>query len=296
MSCGHPLDSAPENLGELRSSAHLVDDARALRERMEEDGYLYLPGYLDRDLVLEARHDIFARLAAEGYLQADTPIMEAYAAPERKSGLRADIARASEPLQRLLYSGRMRDFYTHFLGGEVLHYDYTWLRAVRPGHGTPPHGDSVYMNRGTQNLYTGWVPLGDVSYELGGLMMLEGSHKLDRIRNHYGKKDVDAYCSNRPDAPEYASGRKWWSGWLSNNPRYLRQRLGGRWLTGEFRAGDLLTFTMFTVHGSLDNTTPDRIRLSCDFRYQLASEEVDERWVGENPIGHTSAGKRGRVC
>jgi hypothetical protein len=52
---------------------------------------------------------------------------------------------------------------------------------------------------------------------------------------------------------------------------------------------------MDLVHGGLDNRS-HRLRLSSDSRYQLASEPIDERWVGENPPGHGSAGKRGRVC
>jgi ectoine hydroxylase-related dioxygenase (phytanoyl-CoA dioxygenase family) len=151
------------------------------------------------------------------------------------------------------------------------------------------------MGRGTRHLYTAWTPLGDISLEVGGLMILENSHRLEKIRDTYGRKDVDSYCSNRADADLYASGDKKWGGWLSPNTVMLRERLDGRWLTTEFRAGDLLTFGMFTIHASLDNHS-DRIRLSSDSRYQLASEPVDERWVGEKPVGHTSAGKRGRIC
>jgi len=66
-------------------------------------------------------------------------------------------------------------------------------------------------------------------------------------------------------------------------------------LTTEWQAGDLITFKMNMVHGSLDNMT-DRIRLSSDTRYQKASEPADERWIGPNPAGHTRAGKRGRIC
>jgi hypothetical protein len=66
-------------------------------------------------------------------------------------------------------------------------------------------------------------------------------------------------------------------------------------LTTSFRAGDVLTFSMHTVHASLDN--PSRhIRLSSDSRYQPASRPADERWIGENPVAHSRAGKRGRIC
>jgi hypothetical protein len=53
---------------------------------------------------------------------------------------------------------------------------------------------------------------------------------------------------------------------------------------------------MFLVHASLDNRSENRLRISSDSRYQRASEPIDERWVGINPPGHTTAGKRGRIC
>jgi hypothetical protein len=208
---------------------------------------------------------------------------------------RPDLAAQSQALKKLLYSGRMMEFYQVFLGGDVRPFDYTWLRAVAPGHGTYAHCDIVYMGRGTHDLYTTWTPLGDVSLEMGGLIILENSHRLERIKNDYGRKDVDSYCSNRKTAQLYASGEKWWNGALSKNPVSLRKKYGGRWLTADFKAGDVLIFGMFTIHASLDNHS-QQIRLSSDSRYQLASEPVDERWVGSNPVGHSAAGKRGRIC
>jgi ectoine hydroxylase-related dioxygenase (phytanoyl-CoA dioxygenase family) len=198
-------------------------------------------------------------------------------------------------MHKLLYSGRMMELYRRFLGGPVLHYDFTWIRTVAPGHGTPPHFDVVYMGRGTKNLYTAWTPLGDTSLEMGGLMILENSHKHEKLKQGYGSHDVDSYCSNRKDADKYASGEKWPSGWLTNHPVRIRKNLGGRWLTGEFKAGDLLTFSMFTLHASLDNQGK-RLRLSTDTRYQLASEPADNRWIGEDPPAHGPRGKKGMIC
>ena len=72
-----------------------------------------------------------------------------------------------------------------------------------------------------------------------------------------------------------------------------RKSLGGKWLTTDFKAGDLLLFTMHTMHCSLDNNSPDnRIRLSVDTRYQPADEPVDERWMGQNPVAHGDQAKR----
>ncbi|MGH2562307.1 MAG: phytanoyl-CoA dioxygenase family protein [Thermomicrobiales bacterium] len=295
IASGHALDTSPAAFGQQRSSIDAVDDVAELRRRMEDDGYLYLPGYLDRDHVLDARQEIVTRLAEEGALEPGTDPMEAVVRSGIEFKFRPDLAKNNQPLDRVLYAGRMMAFYERFLGGEVRHFDFTWLRAIAPGRGTAPHGDSVFMNRGTTMLYTAWVPLGDVDYHLGGLIVLEKSHKIEEITNDYGQMDVDSFCSNFPDAELYERGEKWWSGALSDDPFELRRQLGVRWLTAEFKAGDLLTFTIYTLHASLDNQS-NRIRLSSDSRYQLASEPIDERWVGEDPIGHGAAGKRGRIC
>jgi len=74
-------------------------------------------------------------------------------------------------------------------------------------------------------------------------------------------------------------------------------RLGveGWWRTGEIAAGDAVAFSVHTVHASMGNRS-DRVRLSTGWRYQPAGTVRDERWVGEQPVGHGQAGKRGRVC
>ena len=84
-------------------------------------------------------------------------------------------------------------------------------------------------------------------------------------------------------------------GMLSKNPVSLRKKLGGRWLTAEFKAGDLLTFGMKLVHASLDNQS-SRIRLSTDTRYQLAAQEIDPRWVGPDTVEYAEKNRVGLIC
>ncbi|RKX42433.1 MAG: hypothetical protein DRP64_09845 [Verrucomicrobia bacterium] len=54
----------PGEVGELRESNDLLDDAAALRNRMENDGYLLLRDFHDRDEVLAAK-DAFRRKVQE---------------------------------------------------------------------------------------------------------------------------------------------------------------------------------------------------------------------------------------
>lgn len=298
LSQGKPLAQTASTLGELLDSSDVADDMDELRRRMTMHGYVFLRGYLDRDEVLGARQQILERIDAEGGLDANAPLIDGVLAdPETRVHFDNDKTKASDKLQTLLFDGRMMQFFTRFLAGEVRHFDFVWLRSVSPGKGTAPHGDSVFMNRGTTHLFTAWTPLGDIDRELGGLIVLENSHTHEEITSTYGQRDVDTYCDDDPNAEEYRTTGKWaWNGQISNDPVALREQLGGRWLTTDFRAGDMLVFPMYTLHASLDNQTPNRLRLSSDTRYQLASEPVDERWVGEHPTGHGGESKRAIIC
>ena len=294
---GREVDTAPSCFGLLKRSGDLLGDRDALCARMAEDGYLYLPGLLNTEDVLAARRGILERMQTENLLHPDFPLMDGVARPDVRPNFKPDLAKKNSPVQKMAYDGAMMDFFEMFLGGAVRHYDYTWLRTKCPGSGhvTSPHCDIVYMGRGTKNLFTAWTPLGDVPIEMGGLMIMEHSgHRPDALGG-YWEMDVDTYCTNKEDAEDIESGRKQWGGSFNPDALALREQLGERWLTSEYSTGDVLVFGMFTLHASLDNQT-DRFRLSTDTRYQLASDPVDGRWIGEDPIGHGPEAKVGMIC
>ena len=296
-SYGHALDMEESKVGLLRDSSDASRDFEELRRRLAEDGYLYMKGYLDREHVLRARASIVERLASAGVLNPAVDPMEAVCLPGSGYGFKPEFANTNPTVQELLYDGRIVEFYTGIFGEDIRHYDFTWLRAIGPGKGTNPHCDLPYMGRGTHQHMTCWVPYGDISFELGGLMVLEGSHKRMDLLESYVYRDVDTYCENKPEQKKRAEDGGWtFTGTLSHNPPAVRNKFGGRWLTTEFEAGDFITFGMFLVHASLDNRSHNRLRISSDSRYQRASEPIDDRWVGIDPPGHSKAGKRGRIC
>jgi ectoine hydroxylase-related dioxygenase (phytanoyl-CoA dioxygenase family) len=283
---GLELDTRPEAFGELREATPLLDDPDALRQRMREDGYLLLRGALDREVVLAARRELCEKLAAVGEIDTRRPVTDAIFSGNsaRKDidvqAFRKDL-RTGAAIRALCHAGNVIRFHERFLGGEVRPLDHIWVRTVRVGGATGPHYDVVYMGRGTHNLFTTWIPIGDVPRIEGSLLVLENSHKVEELRNTYGRLDVDRDHETNP----------YHGGWFSKSPVEVREKFGGRWLTTDFQAGDMLVFTMFTMHCSLDNHSPEnRIRLTSDTRYQLASEPVDERWIGDNPVGHSIKG------
>lgn len=316
---GAPLGKTPDDFGELTRSDDCVNDREELWRRFEEEGYLFLPGLLDREEVLAARSEVMQRLWDAGILDTNYPMIDGVALPEAAYDGAATgpfmpyLAKNNAPLEKVLYDGPMIRFYEFFLGGSVSHFDYTWFRCKRPGRqdATTPHCDAVYMSRGTTSLYTSWTPFGDVPLDMGGLMVLEGSHRNETLKEGYASRDVDRYCENEGDqdeivrrargegrelTPEERQAIRWNStGAYSSDAVEARQEVGGRWLTTEYEMGDLLIFSIYLMHASSDNRS-NAVRISSDSRYQLASEPQDERWIGDDPPAHGIRAKQGMVC
>ena len=302
-SLGRELDTEPSVFGYLTAANDVLGDPTALRARLEVDGYLYLKNFFDPDLIRAGRRSIFEQCAREGLLDPNHDLMDGVIRPDltdaaTKLAFRPDLTAGNPAIQRVVFGPEILGFYAGLFGEPVRQLDFIWCRLMGRGHGTATHCDWVYMGRGSQQLLTCWIPYVDIPLDVGGLILLEKSHlQASRIAT-YLRKDVDGYCENRPaEVKAVAEEGKWsFPGWLSKYPDTLPEKFQSRWLTvPEWRAGDFITFRMDMIHGSLDNTS-NRLRLSTDTRYQPASHPVDERWIGDQPPGHSLAGKRGRIC
>lgn len=278
---GHPFDTAPDRFGDLEPSNHLLGDSVALRARIAEDGYLFFRGLLPADRVLAARLEILQKYAIVGEIDDRRPIDEAIA------GDRAGVATAN--LRALSASIRTGHAYlgvtdapevlaVHeaLLDGPVRSFDMRWPRFVRPGEGCGFHCDGPYMNRGTDmsRIFSSWIPLGRVDRHEGALVLLERSHRSERLRSGYLRTDADRDGLT----------------WLDDDPVVVQEQYGARWLTTDFRPGDVLCFGMDMLHGAIDNaSTTGRCRLSSDSRYQRVDEPADPRWNGDEIEGHGGA-------
>jgi len=272
---GRPVPS--ERLGGLRPS-RLALPPETLAARLAGDGYVYLPGVLDTAAVAAARGAVLAPLARVG--EVAEPAGDAIAtgtserdrlAPDRGAFLRA-IAETPE-LRAVTHGPDLAALTAAVLGAETVPFDFLWLRTMPPGRASPLHVDHVYMNRGTWDVVTAWVPIGDVPAQDGPLFLVEGSHRFDDIVGPLRGLDVD-----RDGAPPGA---------LDRDPVALAAERGVRLLTADFRAGDVVIFGMFVLHASFDNASPaGRVRVSCDARWQRAADARDPRFFGAPPTGH----------
>jgi len=269
----HELEMGSDELVELRESNDVLGDEEALRERLREDGYLFIRGFHDPDLVRDARRDVLEHLADEGLLDPDEPVEDGVVHPEY-FGDEFDMSAASwthyPNLEELVEGEEIMDFFERFLGETPLSLDRKLGRAKATGGFTGFHVDRIFMGRGTDRLYTVWRPIGDCPLEMGPLLLCPGSHEHDRLRETYAEMDVD---------------RDVFEAMFSEDPRDVIETIGGPLATADFEAGDALIFGQYLLHGSLTNQT-DRFRISVDTRYQSVEDPVDGRWVGADPIGH----------
>jgi ectoine hydroxylase-related dioxygenase (phytanoyl-CoA dioxygenase family) len=256
----------------LRDSSQWRSDPAELRSRYLEDGYLYLRGVLDRPTVIELRQAYFAQFDP-AYLRPGTDPAEGLFSGRRPRGL-PDHGVAGHPAHAFVRSARFDAFAADprlerlaadVLGGPVRrlpraivrHFDRATPRASRA------HVDRSYLDAGSDQLLTAWIPLGDCPRPTGGLVYLEGTHRLDPADFEHLRGVSDRPGDNRA---------------ISHDLAWVADQLGRRWRWADYRAGDVTIHSPYIVHASLDTTT-DAMRLSADLRYLLEGEPADARWL-----------------
>jgi hypothetical protein len=241
---------------------------------------------LDRDDVLAARKEVFARLEEVGEI---LPPAEAGIATgvSRRRALAPDLGvfwkSVSEgpALRRVTHGPRLRELAGLLFDAPARPHDYLFLRPAPVGNATDLHYDYPFFAGGSGQVVTCWIPLGEVPVCDGPLAIVEDSHRFDDligpIRSARLSADPQGFAAAQDAA--YQSG-------AADTLGFVRAH-GTRLLSTHFRPGDLVIFGGFTMHGSLENHSPlGRVRLSVDVRYQPAADRADDpRFFGRNPIG-----------
>jgi ectoine hydroxylase-related dioxygenase (phytanoyl-CoA dioxygenase family) len=274
----------PALFGLLAETPEFPRAPGALAARLAAQGYLLLRDLIPRDAVLAARREVLRRLAEVG--EVVEPSEQGVASgTSRREALHPDLGAfwrsvcEGKALRAVTHGGALGEVCAAILGRPAKPFDFLWLRTMTGGRASPLHFDHVYMNRGSAEVVTCWLPLGDAPLAAGPIVVVEGSHRFDDLVARYRGRDVDrdALPGSFPeDAIAFAGAR------------------GARLLSADFRAGDALVFGMFTLHGSCDNRmSGGRLRLSCDVRWQPDGDPEDDRWFGDPPAAHGGLGYGG---
>lgn len=248
-------------MGPFRDSAAQAGDGAALRARLAEDGYLFLPGLLPAAAIGAIRRRLVGMLAEIGWVRrdgaddlralADLAAFHDDTDPEAT----ALVCRqgASVEVQRLQHDPALVDLFARLFDGPVLPLPRILVRNIFPGkeeHTTPQHQDYPHV-QGSTRLCTAWIPLGACGGDLGGLRIAAGSHRLGML----------------PLEPAMGAGGMSVPGDFSAD-----------WVSSPMAPGDVLIFNCLTVHQGVPNRS-DAMRLSIDLRYQPLADPVCEDWL-----------------
>ena len=243
----------------MRASNGLLGDDAALRARMDEDGYLLFRQVLDAERLTELRRAMLRALAGVGWIREGSDLMSGVTiAHPCREGEEAfldgcEAVQRLEAFHAMAHDEGLLTIMRQVRGPSAFPHPLKIARLSFPEHyevSTPPHQDYP-NNQGTPDLTAAWIPVGDCPAELGGLAVLRGSH-------HYGMLPLDRHM---------AAGNR-----CAVVPEPMLEEL--RWVTTDFRLGDVLLFPAMTVHAALHNTSEFHMRLSVDFRYQLEGEAL----------------------
>ena len=255
---------------ELQDSSPLArsGDFDALRARLEDDGYLFVRGFHPREAALEARLETLRVIERKGGIQPGTPTEDGIPAREGQSfGDFRDLSFAQSPQVLALVDGAHTiGFYEKLFGEEVGTFDKKWVRAMGRGGSNFFHYDSAYVGRGTTRRLTMWSAFSDIPLDGGPLVLCLGSHRDERLKSTYGQIDMDRDLADAV---------------FSKSAREMVQGFGFTLATAHFEPGDALIFGLHMMHSSIPNRL-DRYRISCDTRYQPASEPTDDRFHGQD--------------
>jgi hypothetical protein len=269
-------------LGELQQTVQPVHHECELHLKLDRDGYLFFPGLIDTREIQAARNEVFKQLKDVGEL-VDPYEEGIFSHRSRRDELYKDrgeyweTVSNGELLRNVSNGPTLQKITSKIFGSPAVGFDYLFLRAVPRGRFTHLHCDSGFFTRFTKKVLTCWIAFTEITLDKGPLFVIEGSHKFMDIRKNFDNFDV---VFNKEQKAS-----------INEDPVSFANKRNAKLLTTNFKPGDVLIFGMHTLHGAFENhATDNRIRLTCDIRYQPISEPRDPRYFGMTPGGTTGAG------
>ena len=249
------------DLTTMIESTDLLRDAARLRERMRSEGYLFLRRLVAAERALALKREIVALLREHFIIEdedAAEPLWSGGPEPTEAEYMAIyDRIVRLESFRELAHSPEIIAVVEAVSEGPVQVWEQQLIRIVYPdpdavaaqGVGAHQDGDPKLGYRASR-FYTGWISLMAIDATVGGLAVAPGSHRLGLLQS---AGTVASSASRRP-----ATG-------------YGLDAAALSWATSDFVPGSTVIFHNRTAHRGLPNHS-DRIRLSCDFRYQPAGD------------------------
>ena len=253
-----------------------------LRKSLEKEGYLFFRNLINPEDIVSARNDVFNNLnkvneLKEPYKDGISSGVSNRDKMHNNRGNFWESVSSIKSLRRVTNGKTLENTFSKIFGSPSIGFDFIFLRAVARGKFTHMHCDVGFFTRVTKQILTCWFAFTEVTFDKGPLFVIKGSHKFKDVQDKYIDFDVDIHKDIKAT--------------IETHPIQYAEEKNSKILTAEFKPGDALIFGMYTVHGTLENHAKDnKIRLTCDIRFQPKSEQKDPRYFGSKPLGTTGAG------
>ncbi len=208
-------------------------DPAALREEFERRGFVHVRGVFDAHWLRDLEAD-FDRIVAQ-LKDSGEPIDATWRGKERErisDGAAHTIVHTHNVQQysatwlRALLSERFVDCAAALLGDDVvLHHSKLFFKPPKAGSPFPMHQDWTYFPAQNDSMLAAIIHVSDADDEMGCLRVVPGSHRLGRVPDSSG----EVPCALLDEYPIEEA------------------------MAVEAKAGDVVFFHYFTLHGSYPN-------------------------------------------
>jgi len=228
-------------------------DAKSLKESFEQDGYIFIPGFLSQEEVQQINNRL------QNFIENVVPTMPSNHAffedktdPGTLKQLQ-DLHRYDTFFAEILNNSKFKEIAEILLEDKVIGKNLEYFnKPPKIGKPTPPHQDGYYFMLNPPKAVTMWMALEDVDLENGCIRYIKGSH-LTGMRPHGGTETL---------------------GFSQGITDYGNEDLANE-ITFPAKPGDLLVHHALTIHRADGNKSNYRTRKALGLIYFAESAKED---------------------
>ena len=231
-------------------------DMTVVKEQFERDGFYLAKGVFSPDEVAVLERD-FDHIVAQLMKLDEQQINSRWSGPEMdRMGAQNTVIYHTHQVHeyshawlQALQQKTYLDVTEQILGSSdiILHHTKLFQKPAEKGAPFPMHQDYSYFASEKDTMMAGVIFVSDADDEMGCLRVYPGSHKLGRVEGSHGR--VESLMTK-----EYPIE--------GSTPV-------------EVKAGDVVFFSYFTVHGSLPNRS-SKVRKSVLVQMHAGDDEIEE--------------------
>lgn len=224
------------------------------KEQFDQDGYLYFPGFLDKNETnqIKSRLD---KIVEEGLQDIPTEHIK-FENTENKQGVKMiqDLHLYDPLFKNILFESKFSVLAAELLGEKVVGKTVEFFnKPAKIGKATPPHQDGYYFMLTPMSAVTFWISLEEVDKDNGWVSYVKGSH-LNGVRTH-GKSGTIGFSQEIVDFGTPSDLEN--EAFIATNP------------------GDVLIHHALTIHRAAPNTSINRSRKALGLIYFGESAKED---------------------